>query len=133
MNPAKDIELIHTKFLRRILGVEKSTNLMAIYGELGRFPMSVIRKLNMIRYWIKVIKENETSLVKQVYIMMKRDADLNNSNKKNWASDIKHMLENYGLGDIWLYQFDIRIQSLNNEFSMNLNNHGTLILITLID
>ena len=30
---ATDIELIHTKFLRRILGVKKSTNLTALYGE----------------------------------------------------------------------------------------------------
>ena len=35
---ATDIELIHTKFLRRILNVRKSTNLTAFYGELGRVP-----------------------------------------------------------------------------------------------
>ena len=37
MHDATDIELIHTKFLRRILGVKKCTNLSAIYGELGRY------------------------------------------------------------------------------------------------
>ena len=32
---AADIEIIHSKFLRRILCVKKSTNLTALYGELG--------------------------------------------------------------------------------------------------
>ena len=44
------IELIHTKFLRRILGVKKSTNLAALNDEVGRVPMSIMRKLNIIKY-----------------------------------------------------------------------------------
>ena len=68
MNEASDIELIHTKFLRRILGVKKSTNLTALYGELGRFPVHVIRKILMLKYWIKVLKQTDTSLIKRVYL-----------------------------------------------------------------
>ena len=45
---AKDIELLHTKFCRRILGVKQSTNLIALYGELGRFPLTIVRKLRML-------------------------------------------------------------------------------------
>ena len=36
MLKASDIELIRTKFLRRILGMKTSTNLTPLYGELGR-------------------------------------------------------------------------------------------------
>ena len=43
MNEASDIELLHTKFLRRILEVKKSTNFIALCGELGRFPFHIIR------------------------------------------------------------------------------------------
>ena len=46
---ASDIELVHTKFLRRILNVKKSTNLTTLYGELGRVPLMVFRKV-MIKY-----------------------------------------------------------------------------------
>lgn len=65
------MEIIQNKFLRRILGVKRATNLTALYGELGRFPMSVIRKLHIIWYWSKVIHESDTSPVKQVYLMLK--------------------------------------------------------------
>lgn len=38
-HPATDVELIHTRFLRSLLGVKKSTSLAALYGELGRGPI----------------------------------------------------------------------------------------------
>lgn len=44
MHPATDIEMIHVKFLRYILGVKKSTILDALYGELGRLPMLIPRE-----------------------------------------------------------------------------------------
>ena len=52
---ASDIELVHTKFLRPILNVKKSTNVTALYGELGRVPLMVFRKVIMIKNWIKIL------------------------------------------------------------------------------
>ena len=43
LNEGKDIEIIHTKFLRIILCVNKSTNLAGLYGELGRVPLQVMK------------------------------------------------------------------------------------------
>ena len=107
---ASDVELIHTKFLRRILGVKKSTNLASLYGEVGRYPLLLTRKINVIKYWIKILKQHDTSLIKQIYIMLKDDAENNhNYNGKNWASQIKDMLQQYGLGYVWEHQFEIDI------------------------
>ena len=109
-NEANDIENIHTKFLRRLLGVKKSTNLSALYGELGRYPLSVIRKIRIFKYWIKILKKNDTSLTKQIYLMLKEDADRNCTyNGKNWASQIKQILQEHGLGCIWQLQTEIVI------------------------
>lgn len=110
MHDATDIELIHTKFLRRILGVKKCTNLSALYGELGRYPLSVIRKIHMIRYWMKIIRLNDSSLVKQSYLLLKEDADRDNSySGKNWASQIKSILQQHGFEYVWQLQSDIEI------------------------
>ena len=107
---ASDVELIHTKFLRRILGVKNSTNLASLYGEVGRYPLLLTRKINIIKYWIKILKQHDTSLMKQIYIMLKDDAENNhNCNGKNWASQIKDMLQQYGLGYVWEHQFEIDI------------------------
>ena len=111
MHEAKDIELLHTKFCRRILGVKQSTNLVALYGELGRFPFTIIRKLRMLKYWQKILKMNNNMLTKKVYYMLKNDVDSNNFyiNNSNWASQIKKLLDNLGFSDIWIYQFEIDI------------------------
>ena len=110
---ATDVEMIHTKFLRRILSVKKSTNLAALYGEVGRLPLSVIRKINIINYWIKILNQNDSSLVKQVYLMLREDAENHrNYNGKNWASQIKDMLQQHGLGYVWQQQFEIEIPFL---------------------
>lgn len=74
MNAGTDIELIHTKFCRKLLYVNKSTNTTGLYGELGRVPMIIFRKINMIRYWIHLLK-SDNSLQKQIYIMLKNDLD----------------------------------------------------------
>ena len=67
LHVAKEIENVHTKFLRKILGVRKSTNLTGLYGETGRVPLQIIRKIYMFRYWIKILQLNENSVVKHVY------------------------------------------------------------------
>ena len=43
MIDGKDIEITHTKFSRKILCVNKSINLVGLYGELGRVPLNVLR------------------------------------------------------------------------------------------
>ena len=94
---AKDIELVHNKFCRKVLYVRQSTNLNCLYGELGRVPLNVIRKTNMIRYWFKIVNDNDNSLPKTIYRMLKSDADNNITyGGTNWASQIKQILETHG-------------------------------------
>ena len=110
MHEASDIELIHTKFLRRILGVKKSTNLIALYDELGRFPLHITRKVHIIKYWIKLLKEPDTSLIKQVYLMLKEDTNHNsNYNGKNCALQIKQLLQEHGFYYVWQLETEIEI------------------------
>ena len=93
---AKDIELVHTKFSRWILHVRKSTNLTCLYGELGRTPFIITRKIRMINYWTKLLRLDESAIPKKVYLMLKSDADNNISyNGANWASQVKSLLDEH--------------------------------------
>ena len=42
---ADDVEKVHVRFLKQILGVQLQTSNLAVYGELGRFPLSILRKI----------------------------------------------------------------------------------------
>ena len=70
-NEAKEIETIHTKFCRWILNVRKSTNLSGLYGELGRYPLSIYRKISMVRFWIKILSSSYNFIPKKMYNMLK--------------------------------------------------------------
>ena len=110
MHDATDVERIHTTFLRYVLGVKKSTNLAALYGELGRVPLSIFRKVIMLKYWIKILKQPDSSLVKLTYFMLKEDADANISyNGKNWSYQIKQILQTHGFEYIWNNQSEVEI------------------------
>ena len=88
MYEAKVVEMLHTKFCRWILQVNKSTNLSGLYGELGRAPLIISRKLCMIKYWIKLLKADDFVPIKMCS-MLKADEDNNRSySGSNWAFQI---------------------------------------------
>ena len=45
------IERVHLRFCKLILQLKKSTPNFMVYGELGGYPISVIMKVRMIRFW----------------------------------------------------------------------------------
>ena len=107
-----NITLINKQYnsYRSILRVKRSTNLNALYGETGRLPLSVFRKSIIVKYWIKHLKLQYTSLVKQSYLFPKSDAYIGRSyNGTNWASHVNSILETYGFNHIWQEQFNMRI------------------------
>jgi hypothetical protein len=106
-HPAPDVEIVHKKFCRKILGVKKSSNVDTLYGELNRYPMSIQRKLIMIKYWIKLLSNNRNSLLFKAYDMLRSDADNSIHYKNNnWAFNIMNILYECGLGYVWQSQYD---------------------------
>ena len=48
---APDMEILHRKFIREILGVRKSTRNDVIYHELGTIPLRPRRLIRMVTFW----------------------------------------------------------------------------------
>ena len=91
-----DVERLHTRFCRSLLGVKKSTNLSALYSELGRKPLLVFRQIRLLKYWVKILN-TDNILLKNVYYMLLDDTIAgNNYNGQNWAFQIKNMLDKLG-------------------------------------
>lgn len=96
-----NVERIHTQFCRSLLGVKKSTNLSALYSELGRKPLIIFRKLRIIRYWMKILK-TDNILLRNVYNLLLNDAANDITyNGTNWAYQVKGMLDSLGFSHVW--------------------------------
>ena len=85
---AEEVERVHRKFLKSLLGVKSSTCNSAVYGELGRFPLHIVRKLRMIKYFFKLHSEGtNNSILKAMMTSMRKDLE-KNANCNNWAAKV---------------------------------------------
>ena len=96
---SQEIEKVHLKFLKQILGVRQQTCNMAVYGELGRVPLIVIRKVRILKFWFKILSDPYTLLYK-VYKQQVQDVN-NNRNMKCWSSYIMSLLNELGFSYLW--------------------------------
>lgn len=97
-----EIEKVHLRFLKSILGVRQQTCSMAVYGELGRMPLFVLRKVRILKYWYKILSDPYTLLYK-VYIKQVQDVN-NHRNLKCWSANIKCLLNELGFSYLWINQ-----------------------------
>jgi len=67
--------------------------------------MIIERKLRMIKYWIKLLRSRDNSLLKLIYMKQKEDLESNiNYYGLNWAGKIKQILDKMGMAELWLSQ-----------------------------
>jgi hypothetical protein len=106
---ANDVEQVHLKFCRYIIGVKKSTIISTVYGELERMPLLIIRKLRILIYWTRMV--NDTSSLKyKVYFVLKHDVENRNTYRgQNWAFQVKTILDDLGLSYV------LRNQDMGSE------------------
>ena len=63
-----EIEKVHTQFLKRIIGVNRSTSNAMVRGDLGRYSLQSRVTLRNIKYLNQVKEKSEKTLVKQAYL-----------------------------------------------------------------
>ena len=93
-----DLEKIHLKFIKSILGVRKQTPTPAIYGDTGRFPLIIRQHIKAVKYWCRILKLSQSHPVRNAYNML---LELDGIGFTNWCSRIRSVLERAGLDQIW--------------------------------
>ena len=102
---SKDIERIHLKFCKRILCVNNRSCNMAVYGELGRYPLYITRYIRIVKYWFKIMNSNNI-IIQDVYNDAYGDYL---KGKKNWVSDVKSIFDDFGFSEVFINPtFDLK-------------------------
>ena len=90
----------------------------------------------MIKYWLKIIKQEPTNLCKAAYDMQLGYLEVG---RKTWAGEVKQILFKYGFGEVWEYQqvgnktvcmseFSTRLKDISlQEWSAEITNNKRLI------
>ena len=76
MDKIDPIEKLHLKFLKSILGVHSKATSLAVYGELGRYPLFIDSITRCMKYIQYIETENENKLLKKFYKCLVDNQDL---------------------------------------------------------
>ena len=93
------IERVQLRYLKYMLGVKDSTCTPAVFGETGRFPVYVQQRIKLIKYWLRLISLQSSSLVRKAYNVLSM---LSRGGFQTWANKICEILEYYGMEEYWL-------------------------------
>ena len=87
---------MHIRFCKPIPNVKLSTSNAGIYGEFGRYPLYINQYIRIVKYLLKIVNTNNC-ILSTVY---KCSLQLCNLGKPCWATNVKHILCNYGYGNV---------------------------------
>ena len=123
---APQLDTVHLGFLKSILGVRKTVPTPYVYKELGVHPLRNDRIIRMIKYWIKILNLPDSSPIRKVYKLSLENIEhfksLPNGHVKNWASEVKDILESYGFGFVWQQQYVPNANAFLTMFTQRVND-----------
>ena len=93
-------ERLHLKFCKYVLCVSKSTPNFIVYGQLGRYSLSISVKVRMLTFWANVINCNTSKLTGILYLLASCNHNIN-AIRSPWISFIKGILNECGLCNIY--------------------------------
>ena len=103
---------VQINFIRHIIPVKKATPIVMLYGELGRMPIELYRR--MVCYWARLISGKQSKLSALLYHIM-LNHNLTNGTNYNWINTVKNTLDNLGMGDVWITQSFISVNYLSQQ------------------
>lgn len=69
-----------------------------VYSELGRLPVSIMRTLRIIKYWLKLI-QTESWILRNIYEELASPLIPN-----TWYFNVRELLVSLGMHEVWLPQ-----------------------------
>jgi len=79
----ENIELVHRKFCKRVLGAGYSASNAASLGDCGRYPLMIKYYKRCIMYWLKLLEMPENRIPKHCYHLSKY---LHDCDRSTWAT-----------------------------------------------
>ena len=110
------LEQVHKDFMRKITKARRSTPINFLYGELGRYPLSINIKTKMISFWNRLITGKESKISLLTYQHMLSQPNLN----FKWLNKIKEILTSVGRPDIWQNQTQITQNNIHIQIKQTL-------------
>ena len=100
---SEPMEIFYRKFIKRVLGVNRSTPNCMVYGEVGKYPIIHSVNKRMISFWAN-ISEGKSSKLSSIMYKIIYKLHLDGSYHSPWLMHIKKILCNTGHPNFWIDQ-----------------------------
>ena len=100
--------ILHQRYLKFVLGVNKSCTNMATLGELGEFPLQMNGIIALLSFWHRISQMSEDTLVKQAYNLSLQEEIV----QSEWIASVKFLLQYMDMGNYFQNPRTIK----NNQF-----------------
>ena len=97
------VEVFYRKFVKRALGLQKSTPNCIIYGEIGKYPLALEIQKRMLSFWVNISEGKQTKLSSIMYNLIYA-LHLNGTYDSPWIIKIKSIICNSGNPFLWYNQ-----------------------------
>jgi len=94
----QEAEKIQNTAGRTLLGLYRTTAVEVARGELGWLSLRARREIRQLRYWGKIVKMEDSRLVKQIY---KQCKDRTGGQRGSFCYSIKKLLIKFDLEHLW--------------------------------
>lgn len=95
---AKSLEQIHLAYIKDFLKIKSSSSTLALYSELGRFPIKLKMQIQLIKYWQRILGYDEDNILKQSYNSL---LECHYLGQINWCTEVKNILRNVEMERLW--------------------------------
>ena len=96
------IERVHIQACKLLLNVPTFTPNDMVLGELGRYPLYINSAIKVIKFWFRLLKQDNSRYSKKAYIML-HNAQQKDPGCSNWVSKVKYLLCSNGFGFVWMH------------------------------
>ena len=93
------LEVLNRKFIKYVLGCPIRTPSYFVYGESGRYPLSVIVKCRIIKFWLRIVSKRN-SCVQHLTFSMYNFIKINFP-QSSWCCNVKSILHEIGCPELW--------------------------------
>jgi len=110
-----EFDILDTRFQKFLLGVHSKSSNDGVRGELGTFPIIIPARIQLIKYWHRLVNLPEDSLLRDAYNTVLTD-------NQDWINHVKDILCYHGFGHIWMKPEAYNIDYIVNQLRLRLQD-----------
>ena len=98
----EQLEVLHRKFMKIIMGINQSTPNCMVYGESGKYTIRTLVNARMINFFSRTINGSHNKLSFIMYKLARKKQLQEVDYYSCWSEHIEYELRDLGMYDLWL-------------------------------